>query len=286
MNTLCALPAMQLHAAASCQQAPGPTWRPPRASAHLRDRALFKLLPCREAALHAQKANLYKFVRDNAAAYAALPYEPFTRMKRVRFGVPLRVVVSSLPGCVGLRGVVLQHRLVTTKDRELSYYPGLLVTEALHELFSKLYYCPTSLELRALKYREPHEQSARPMLIIGDPTHPGAIINDGVRSGREGTRTAITTVSTAMQRAQVIFVSDVLISQLQAAICQRPSTADDPPRQEARQDHRGRADRCRVGAAGSGAACRHGAAARLRRLFLGPLVLPGCALCGVLCSAC
>jgi len=144
-------------------------------------------MPSREQALEAQKANLLRFVRDNAQEYDALPYEPFTRQRSGKFGVQTAIVVSSVPGCVGLRGVALVNELSTQeKEKAICYYPGLLITEKLHAKFSKQYYCPTSLELQALTYREPDESNARPLLIVGDPTSHGAIINDGVRSQQRG----------------------------------------------------------------------------------------------------
>jgi len=152
-------------------------------------RSLFKDMPSREKALEAQKANLLRFVSDNAQEYDALPYDPFTRQRSRKFGVQTAIVASSLPGCVGLRGVALVDELITQeKEKAICYYPGLLITERLHAKFSRQYYCPTSLELQALTYQEPDESAAHPLLIIGDPTSHGAIINDGVRSHQRGKR--------------------------------------------------------------------------------------------------
>lgn len=57
-------------------------------------------------------------------------------------------------------------------------YPGLLVTSQLLELFNQNYHCPTALRLPSLDYENEQGEQVE-MLIIGDPTQPGAIINDG-----------------------------------------------------------------------------------------------------------
>jgi hypothetical protein len=58
------------------------------------------------------------------------------------------------------------------------YYPGLLVTAPLLEKFNEQYYCPTALRLPSLDYKAGNGPRVE-MLIIGDPTSPGAIVNDG-----------------------------------------------------------------------------------------------------------
>ena len=143
-------------------------------------------MPNRDQALQAQAANLHIFVQDNAAAYAAFPFFPWTRTTH-KLGVATRTTLSTLPGCAGLRGVVLQ-KAVQTGDKELPlvYYPGLLMTEAMFTQFSAQYYCPTGLELPALAYVDEQTQQRHKVIIVGDPTAPGAIINDGVRSGKQG----------------------------------------------------------------------------------------------------
>jgi hypothetical protein len=144
-------------------------------------------IPDRHAALQAQLSNLHRFVRDNAADYAALEYHPWTRATR-KFGVPTSVAVSSLPGCRGLLGVVL-HKTIDTRDKAekpVLYYSGLLMTESMHSRFSQQYYCPTSLALPSLISVNPVTKVQQSMLIVGDPTSHGAIINDGVHSGFEG----------------------------------------------------------------------------------------------------
>jgi hypothetical protein len=150
-------------------------------------RPLLRGIPSREAALIAQRDNLERFVRDNPADFAAMPYHPWTKPVR-KFGVSTSIAASSLPGCVGLRGVLLQESITTgeKESKPLLYYPGLLMTERMHSRFSQEYYCPTSLGLPALAYVDPVSHLPQPMLIVGDPTSHGAIINDGVRSGMEG----------------------------------------------------------------------------------------------------
>jgi hypothetical protein len=41
-----------------------------------------------------------------------------------------------------------------------------------------MYYCPTALRLPSLDYKDERGDVVE-MLVIGDPTQPGAIINDG-----------------------------------------------------------------------------------------------------------
>jgi hypothetical protein len=151
------------------------------------DRQLLRGIPDRHEALKAQLANLNRFVRDNASEYAALEYHPWTRATR-KFGVSTSVAVSTLPGCRGLLGVLLQKTVDTRGKDEtpLVYYPGLLMTESMHARFSQQYHCPTSLALPSLVSVDPVTQLQQTMLIVGDPTAHGAIINDGVRSGFVG----------------------------------------------------------------------------------------------------
>jgi hypothetical protein len=144
-------------------------------------RPLLIAMPTRTQALAAQKANLVKFAQDNAQAFAALPFEPWTRMERA-YSVATRIAASSIPGCVGLQGVRLVNALRTDdgEDKPVLYYPGLLVTEQLFMAFQQTYHCPTALDLPALDF------NSHRVLVIGDPTSEGAIINDGVHSGLEG----------------------------------------------------------------------------------------------------
>ena len=122
--------------------------------------------------------------------------------------VATRIGVSALPGCGGLHGVMLDEA-VTTHDREqlLAYYPGLLVTEALFNRFAEQYYCPTALGLPALAWAEAGNREPHNMLIIGDPTCTGAIINDGVRSGLQGTLSTLPAACTSTHFARLTWSS-------------------------------------------------------------------------------
>jgi hypothetical protein len=148
----------QLRAAAACQQArqsrPSNSAAAAAASRPLSSlvsspradvRSLCAHLPSRERALQQQRQNLEQFLADNAAAYAAFPYQPWTKQAR-SFGVSTRIGISSLAGCVGLRGVMLEAAEATSdKEQPLVYYPGLLMTEAMYESFASMYHCPTAL---------------------------------------------------------------------------------------------------------------------------------------------
>ena len=148
----------------------------PRAEA----RALLDHLPDRGVALQRQRQNLVQFVAANPAKFNAMPYEPWTRVpaKGGIKGLEFEVRASTVRG---LRGVFpCQYVPPTKEEQRLLYYPGLLVTAELYEQFCKKYHCPTGLELPALRYK-PDEKKPEvvDVLIIGDPTSPGAIINDG-----------------------------------------------------------------------------------------------------------
>lgn len=56
------------------------------------------------------------------------------------------------------------------------------MTSPLLEQFNQMYYCPTALRLPSLDYKDERGDDVE-MLIIGDPTQPGAIINDGEPCG-------------------------------------------------------------------------------------------------------
>ena len=55
----------------------------------------------------------------------------------------------------------------------------------LYETFSQQYYCPTGLEVPALSYEGCDGEQVK-MLIIGDPTSLGALINDGIEGRPDG----------------------------------------------------------------------------------------------------
>lgn len=142
-------------------------------------RLLLAGVPPRSDALRAQKANLQRFVDSRRAQFDAMPYYPFTRKPGWANEPKTRVAASSLPGCVGMQGVFMEQAIAAQeKQQRLLFYPGLLMTHELFHEFQQHYHCPTALELPAF-------QDAL-MMIVGDPTEPGAIVNDGVKSGREG----------------------------------------------------------------------------------------------------
>ena len=162
-------------------------------------RALLAGLPDRREALERQRANLVQFVDDNAEAFAAMPYEPFTRVPSnvCAGGLQFDVRASTLRG---LRGVY-PHQPVPASSQEvrLLYYPGLLVTNALYEAFYARYYCPTGLELPALKYQDAHGNAVG-VVIIGDPTCMGALVNDG-RYGRSDGKRGLQRLGICMLRS-------------------------------------------------------------------------------------
>jgi len=168
------------------------------AAGHVRSLAVG--LPDRNAALRAQRANLQRFVNDNADDFAAMPFHPWTCEtpgSRRSHLAHTRVAASTLPGCVGLQGVMLETDVPARhKQHQLLLYPGLLMTEELYTEFSRSYHCPTALDLPALK-NHPANKSRASILIVGDPTSHGAIINDGVKSGCEGRSTALAAGSCA-----------------------------------------------------------------------------------------
>jgi hypothetical protein len=146
-------------------------------------------MPTRQQALQAQRANLDRFLQDNALLFAAMPYIPWTRSSAGFRAVRTRIAPSYLPGArsLGLLGVVLEEDVSSrSTEQPILLYPGLLMTETLHGLFVTQYHCPTALELPALTWTDTGGEEQK-MLVVGDPTSPGAIVNDGVKSGRQGT---------------------------------------------------------------------------------------------------
>jgi len=221
-------------------------------------RPLLTRMPSRDEALKAQRANLVKFVQQHEQAFAVLPFHPWTIATR-KYGVKHKIIPSSLPGCVGLQGVALESAVNPSsggkKDSELKplmYYPGLLVTEELFLLFAEAYHCPTALELPAMsdcsvwkkKRLEPQK-----MLIIGDPTAPGAIINDGKRSGKDGqlarafaswcSLLSLNSCLCLLAVFSVIFLLACvdLCSKLQAAVCSGQRSACNHDGAQRRQVH-------------------------------------------------
>lgn len=152
-------------------------------------------MPSRAEALKAQRSNLEKFVRMRQSSFDALPFYPWTTGTH-KIKTKTRIIPSQLPGCAGLLGVALEDSVPASgsgkkKDapKVLLYYPGLLMTETLYTEFAQLYHCPTALELPAMTqcsaWKKKNLQPEK-MLVVGDPTQPGCIINDGERSGVEG----------------------------------------------------------------------------------------------------
>ena len=147
-------------------------------------RALLVGMLSREQLLQAQKHNLYRFVQENQDEFDRMPYTPWTVAPRNFRPVRTLVSASFLPG---LCGVFLQEDVPRrTNSQLLLLYPGLLMTDTLFHLFVSQYNCPTALELPALSWKTPQGEHHK-MLIIGDPTSPGAIVNDGKKSNKAGT---------------------------------------------------------------------------------------------------
>lgn len=75
----------------------------------------------------------------------------------------------------------------------VQYYNGLLVSNPLLNKFLALYHCPTMVRVEQLDYVDADGDKIE-MNLIGDPTNPAAIINDGSYSGIKGqpqTRSAL-----------------------------------------------------------------------------------------------
>jgi hypothetical protein len=152
-------------------------------------RNLLSGMPDRGAALQAQRANLDRFVADHQAEFDAMPYMPWTEVPAHHHFHQHEHSVTAASVARGIRGVYLKHALRIGDKHEipLFYYPGLLLTHQLHTLFSEEYYCPTSLEIPVLDYTD-EDGSAVKMMIIGDPTSTGALINDARKSKLTGQR--------------------------------------------------------------------------------------------------
>jgi hypothetical protein len=187
----------QFHAAASAAAAgrsafTAPSCAPRAGALHVRSEAalsaagaeralpLMDGMPSRTEALAAQRCNLDAFLQAHQREFDVMEYAPWTRVPFKVKEVKTVIAASRLPGCSGLQGVFIDQDVPASyKPQQLVYYPGLLVTEELFVKFQSKYHCPTALELPALSGTDK-------MLVLGDPTAPGAIINDGVRSGRVG----------------------------------------------------------------------------------------------------
>jgi hypothetical protein len=129
-------------------------------------------------------------------------------------GSVLEIMCRSLVWCLSKFCLVLR----CCRPLVLTDYPGVLMSEPLMDAFTKLYHCPTALRLEQLDYRigervpngysefaaetgtvNPRAASrvrrdagrlvpaaeVVEISLVGDPTAPGAIINDGLYSGRQ-----------------------------------------------------------------------------------------------------
>lgn len=144
-------------------------------------------LPSHTEALEQQRINLLRFVADNPAVFAEMPYEPFTHAPRRSSPLQFEIRPAGPPLC-GLQGVFsLQDVPAKDKEQEAMFYSGLLIPGPSYESFCNQYYCPTGLELPALTYKDRASGANVKVLVIGDPTGLAAIINDGV-FGRTGER--------------------------------------------------------------------------------------------------
>lgn len=142
-------------------------------------RNLLEGMPDHNALLRAQQLNLRRFVQEHADEFARMPYEPFTVEPPT---LPLRTECRIAPATYvpGLLGVFLKETVRTKARRKpLLYYQGLLVTEPLLKQFQEEYHCPTALGVPALDYVDESSGKLMPVSIIGDPTQPAAIVNDG-----------------------------------------------------------------------------------------------------------
>lgn len=149
-------------------------------------RSLVAGLPTREQALQRQRDNLQQFADDNKQKFDAMPYEAWTsgpshsEVGCSSSGLAFEVRASKL--VPGLRGVFpCQPVRSSSREQHLLNYYGMLLTDRLYESFYKQYYCPTGLELPPLAYND--GKRTVKVLILGDPTCLGALINDG-RYGR------------------------------------------------------------------------------------------------------
>jgi hypothetical protein len=167
-------------------------------------RPLFIDLPGKGLALRAQRSNLDKFLQSNAAAYAELPYLPWTKPAH-KSGIATEIVSSKLDGCAGLRGVTLVQDLITgDRDVPLLYYSGLLMNEAMYQQFADEYHCPTALELPSLAYTDARTAQRLRRRILNTETPP----LQAPSSTTECTAVSrVSSVRDASSFAAVVFVS-------------------------------------------------------------------------------
>lgn len=157
-----------------------------------------------------QRANLLRFIEQRQEEFSQQLYTPWTvDGQSGQAQAPVEVRASSL--LPGLQGVFLRSQQLGQAEAGtaaapsslLISYPGVLMTESLHQAFAASFHCPTALSVPMLDYYQSSKQlrtrvvgaqqarsdEAGPlvkMVLVGDPTQPGPIINDGPRSGRPG----------------------------------------------------------------------------------------------------
>lgn len=196
----------------------------PVAAARLRRIDLLRGLPSN--ALQRQRANLDAFIEEHAEEFAQQRYAAWTVPSPSPRRSQLRVDVRASELLPGLQGV-FPHRHASSSSspsagrgkaaaQTIVDYPGVLMSEQLHSRFAKQYHCPTALDVTvpsltyctATKQRKlpPKKGKSAPrvtkMVLVGDPTQPGPIINDGLRSNLTGTNTYTCTHASGVLRAR------------------------------------------------------------------------------------
>lgn len=146
-------------------------------------------LPSREEALKQQLSNLHTFVEENAAAFAEMPYSPWTKPVHGGSAAAASARFDVRPADPPLRGLKGVFTLASVPAQDVAQalleYPGLLLTEKLYEECYDRYHCPTGLFLPSLSYTNDAGEHVN-VLIIGDPTSLGALINDGEHGRKDG----------------------------------------------------------------------------------------------------
>lgn len=158
------------------------------------------------AALKQQEENMHSFLASNAEAFSKMRYEPWTVDTKLSDAVPLPTVVRSSRMVPSIMGVYLESAIVTSKLTFVAPYPGLLMTSSLLESFNKLYHCPTAVRVPQLDYEEQHDgvtTSVR-MELVGLPTSPGVIINDGAPSKFPSQQTTRPRISPACSQGKAV----------------------------------------------------------------------------------
>jgi hypothetical protein len=143
-------------------------------------RSLMEGLPARSEFLQQQRRNMDTFAEDNKEDFDAMEYFPWTSPPAGRSGFrghKFKAAPAKAP-LTGLIGVFTEQKIdAAPTPRRLIPYGGMLVTPTLYERFSKQYFCPTGLQLDSVECEDKGKTAK--MLLIGDPTSLGALINDG-----------------------------------------------------------------------------------------------------------